>query len=672
MRILVLTAWTLFAVAFAAPAARAARPWLPDSRGTAHTLVHFDPAVTPAGEAALIAADAEEAYSRLVAGAGGTPNAGLRAPLDDGDGRVDYYVTLVPELPDFRGGLTERDTAGACGSFIWLTPGMSRTGERFRAAHELMHVIQSAYRRTACSAVGTIWDESTANWAVEWSLPDMDPLDNNFSSNPLSTTPWLPLDCISTWPATGAGQPCGGGYWQWLFFERQVEDYGPDVVTGLYERWHACVSPCFTRAVDVAMLSDEIVTQSGGTATLSSRYEQYAWQVWDPTAWTTTAVAAMHDDAGIGRPAATYRSRLSLGEGPVTGTETVDHLASRYVLVRNLADGTASGPDDLLTFGVSRPAGLPATWTYLTRAKGGRGWTAHQAAAAGTIPFDPVAAREVLIPLTNPSTTLDGASLGYDLRLVRGASAAPANDLRGTPLVVKLGVIAETDTVYAGGLSSAEAPGCGVSTAGGVASGVWFRFTAPGSGEYRFDTRASAFSTLTALFETGGPFQACAGDGFAAVHLSAGETRDVYVGRFMNDKGDGTIARLLVTGPAASTAANRLTVLGATTLRPDRRGRLTVRLRCSSPSGQGCRGTLELRTTGKVRVGRRTLILRLARGRFAIKAGKTAAVRVTLTSTARRLLARRRRVATALRLRMAHPDGRTRTTTLRRTLRAAR
>lgn len=657
----------------AVPAARADRIVMPDSRTTAHVVVHFDPAVTPAAEAQTVAADAEEAYSRLVAGAGGAPNAGLRVPVNDGDGRVDYYISLHPDLPDFRGGLTDRDTTGACASFIWLTPGMAAGSERFRAAHELMHVIEAAYQKAPCAPIGSPWDEGAANWAAEWSLPDVDPLDNNFSNNPLSVTPWLPLDCTYRWPNTSAGQPCGGGYWQWLFLERQVEDYGPDVITGLYERKRACVTGCYASATDVANLAAELVAQSGGTETLSSRYERYAWQVWDPTAWTTTAVAAMHDNADIGRPAATIRTRLSLDEGPVTGTETVDHLASRYVLVRNLADGAASGPGDALTFSAARPAGVPATWTYLTRAKGARGWTPRQAAAGGTIPFDPVTAREVLIPLTNPSTTLDGASLGYDLRLVRGASGAPANDLRGTPLPVRLGVSAETDTVYASGFASGEAPGCGVSTPGGVVNGVWFRFTAPGSGEYRFDTSASAFATLTSLFETqGGAFQTCAGGGVVTTYLSVGETRDVYVGRLVTDKGDGTIARLLVTGPAASTAANRIALLSATTLRPDRRGRLTLRLRCTSPSGQGCRGTFELRTAGKVRVGRRTRILRLAQGRFAIKPGKSAAIRVTLTTTARRLLTRRRRVAVSLRLRMSQPDGRTRTTTVRRTLRAAR
>lgn len=666
---MVLTTWTLLAMALAAPAVHAARPSLPDSRGTAHTLVHFNPAVTPGAEAAAIAADAEEAYSRLVAGAGGAPNAGLRAPLDDGDGRVDYYVSLVPALPDYRGGLTERDPSGACGSFVWLTPGMSRTSERFRAAHELMHVIQGAYRRTACSAVGTIWDESTANWAVEWSLPDMDPLDNNFSSNPLAITPWLPLDCISTWPATGTGQPCGGGYWQWLFFERQVEDYGPDVVTGMYERWHACVSPCFTHAVDVAMLADELTAQSGGTATLSSRYAQYAWQVWDPGAWTTAAVGAMHAHPDIGHPAATIRTRSSLAEGAVIGNATVDHLASSYLLVRNRPDGAPSGPQDAVRFTMSRPAALPTTWTYLTRAKGSGAWVPHAAGLSGAMPFDPVADRELLVPLTNASATLDGASLGYDLRLVRGPTAAPANDVDTGAQPVQLGVAAETDTVYASGWSSEEAGGCRVSTSSG-ANGVWFRFTAPSWGTYRFETSASAFATLTALFVPAGAFQSCATDGVVVTHLDAEETRDVYVGRLVTDEGDGTVAHLLVTGPGTSTARNRVSLTSGATLRPDKRGRLTFRLRCSSPSGQGCRGSLEVRTAAKVRSGRRLATLRLASGRFIIRPKRIATVRVSLTRTARRLVAQRRRIGVVVRLSVAGPDAKTRTTTLRRTLRA--
>lgn len=671
MRVVILA--VLLLLAAAVPAARADRIVMPDSRTTAHVVVHFDPAVTPAAEAQTVAADAEEAYSRLVIGAGGVPNAGLRAPVNDGDARVDYYISLHPDLPDFRGGLTERDPSGACGSFVWLTPGMSRTGQRFRAAHELMHVIQGAYRRTACSAVGMIWDESTANWAVEWSLPDMNPLDNNFSSSPLATTPWLPLDCISAWPATGAGQPCGGGYWQWLFFERQVEDYGPDVVTGLYERWRACVSPCFTHAVDVAMLADELTAQGGPTATLSSRYERYAWQVWDPAAWTTAAVGAMHADPNIGHPAATIRTRSSLAAGTVAGTATVDHLASRYVLVRNAADGAPSGPQDTVTFSMTRPAGLPSAWTYLTRAKGSSAWIAHAAGLSGAVPFDPGADRELLVPLTNPSATLDGASLGYDLRLVRGPSAAPANDLRSGAQPVRLGVAGETDTVYASGWSSEEAEGCPLSTSGGVVNGVWFRFTAPSWGTYRFETSASAFAALTALFDqAGGAFQTCATDGVVVTHLGAGQTRDIYVGRLATDRGDGTVARLLVSGPGTSTAPNRVTLANGATLRPDRRGRLTLRLRCSSPSGQGCKGSLELRTAAKVRRGRRLATLRLASGRFLIRPKGTATVRVTLTRDARRLLAKRRHVAVVVGLSVVGPDVKTRRSTLRRTLRAAR
>ena len=49
---------------------------------------------------------------------------------------------------------------------------------RFRAAHEYMHVIQGAYT----SSLGLL-TESTANWASELALPDIDPEDNNFNAS---------------------------------------------------------------------------------------------------------------------------------------------------------------------------------------------------------------------------------------------------------------------------------------------------------------------------------------------------------------------------------------------------------------------------------------------------------------------------------------------------------
>ena len=79
-------------------------------------------------------------------------------------------------------------------------------------------------------------------------------------------------------------------------------------------------------------------------------------------------------------------------------------------------------------------------------------------------------------------------------------------------------------------------------------------------------------------------------------------------------------------------------------------GLVHVRLHCPAQQG-ACTGTLLLRTAGAVRTAahsRRPAILTLASSRFAIPAGRSATVSVFLSRTARRLLARDRRLRVRL------------------------
>lgn len=539
--------------------AGAARPSLPDSWSSAHFVVHYtQSAALPQSTAQAVAADAEEGYQHLVAGTGDPHNAGLRSPINDGDGRTDIYLTTWDSHPSYSGGVTLNDTVPPYGSWFILTPDLSLSSLRFRAVHEFMHVIHQAYQPNPAAPIGGTWMESTANWAVDWSLPEpaMDPLDSNFYDTATLPAPWLPLDCdYGTWPTSG-GRPCGNGYWQWLFMERQVEDYGADFISGLLERVKACTSGCSTSTSDQAFLNAEMAAQGGAGATLSVKYGRYAWQVWDPTAWTTSALASMHQL--IGRPPAWRWDRSNLGPSESGGNYTIDHLATRYVLVENFGDPAAGGPGDVLSYRVTRPSsGQLASWVYLTRAKGQSSWAFHNVTSAtGTVPFDAATTREALIPLTNTGTS-DGQPFSIGLSMTRGTPTPPANDLKAGSTEAKLDVPLQTDTVYAGGRGDQEAPGCTVTDMSAVLNGVWFRFTAPNSGQYIFDATSSTLKPVVALYDQGGPaFRGCSVlNGWYSVPLNKGDARDIYIGRQAADTGDGTLARLVVSGPPSVTAA---------------------------------------------------------------------------------------------------------------------
>ncbi|MBJ7328579.1 MAG: hypothetical protein JHC95_01710 [Solirubrobacteraceae bacterium] len=538
--------------------ASAARPVLPNTWGSTHFVIHYAQTVVPVSTAQATAAAAEEGYAHLVTGAGGAPNAGLRPPINDGDGRTDIYLTTWDAYPDYSGGVTLDDTTAPYAAWFILTPDLSLSSLRFRAVHEFMHVLQQAYQPFPSAPIAGMWTERTANWAVSWSLPEpeMTPMDSNFYDSPMAPAPWLPLDCsYGTWP-TVSGRPCGNGYWQWLFMERQVEDYGVDFVDGLLERVKACVSSCATSTSDQTFLNAEIAAQAGSGASLATKFGRYAWQVWDPAVWTNPALGRMHER--IGRPPAWRWDRSNLGPGESGGSYVIDHLGTRYVLVQNFGDPAPGGPNDVLSYRVTRPAaGQLPSWVYLTRAKGGTSWSFHNVTAAtGTIPFDGALTREVVIPLTNTGTS-DGQSFSIGLWMNRGTPAAPANDVQAGAIAATLDAPVQTDTVYAGGRGSLETTGCTATDMSAVLNGVWFRFTAPNTGQYTFDATTSTLDPVIVLTDRGSTtFRGCSTlNGRYSVPLTAGDQRDVYVGRQASDTGDATLARLVISGPPSNTAA---------------------------------------------------------------------------------------------------------------------
>ena len=178
-----------------------------------------------------------------------------------------------------------------------MTPDMPSSPFRFRAGHEFMHVIQSAY---AYSFSGGPLAEGFANWAAAWAMPDINPLDSNFFGDQQagSPHPWTPLDC-------GTDQ-CGSGYWQRMFIQDEVQAYGPGFVSGYHERYAATAAP--PHVWDGAYWLDlEIKAVTGGSQNLSTRFGAYAGDVWDPTRSAKDSLRILRDQYGRQPPAYTYQ-----------------------------------------------------------------------------------------------------------------------------------------------------------------------------------------------------------------------------------------------------------------------------------------------------------------------------------------------------------------------------
>lgn len=403
--LLAVVALTLPAVGVPASAATT-RPTLPASAGSAHFVVHYDPATASAGYASDALTDFEESYSRLITGGGGSPNAGLRAPVNDaprgGDGRIDVYLTAPPD----GGGQVRSENVSypdplVDSGFILMDPTMPRQSFRFRSAHEFMHLIQLAY----VEDLGLL-TEGTANWASDLALPDVDPLDSQFA------VPFLPLDCsYGSWNA----QPCGNGYRQWLFFRWLSEHFGDGFVHRLWQSHAAAFTvkptqpntPEFDRDILAKAIADE-----PGDATLASMYADYAAALWDPSVWTTTAVRAMHSQ--FGPPVATEVSMSR--SAPSTGLRTVlvDHLATRYT---RFVPGSSPAVGDRVRVRVTPGVGV-APPRLLSAAGSARSVT--QLSPTGDGAYEavvPLASGDVVLPLTNTTTT-DALTFTYSAQFL--------------------------------------------------------------------------------------------------------------------------------------------------------------------------------------------------------------------------------------------------------------
>lgn len=645
----------LLALAGPALGARPTPSELPSTVGTQHFLLHYTTATATAHYVQQGAADFEESYGRLVAGGGGSPNAGLGAPESDeplgGDSRVDVYLLA----PSGGGGQAFRDVSGPGHSSVYLLmdPALARAGFRFRAGHELMHAIQSAYSRGLGFAT-----EGTANWAAEWALPDVDPGDNNFD------VPHIPLDCsYGTWE----GAECGNGYRQWLFIQRQVEAYGPDFVDELLARLETLCGTCTTTigVNDRKALRETIAAQSAGASSLRLRFADYARAIWDPASWATSAPATI--TTSFGAPAArdVSVSAAALDSG-LQLTDNVDHLSARHLRVR-YGGSSPTGPNDRVRITVAAPPGMATPPNLLVSSIARPTLTpvaltdSCSEGPCATVSVDRASVGDIVVPLVNDLDPVladtapdDDRAFAWRVEAMPGTPTPPPNDERSGAVAMALGQTGSSDNAYAGGLGDTEAPGC--PGAAGAARGVWFRFTTPNGGVYRFDATASDFRAVVSLVRADtGAFGGCAWTtpSFAG-QAPEGRVYDVYVGRAATATGFGHTARLTVTGPAAAppppptdTTPPRVTIVRAG-LTLGRTRQVAVRISCPIGEVEGCRGTVTLATARKVAArlaGGRARIVTLGSARFSVAAGKVRIVIVRVTPSTYRLLKRLRKVA---------------------------
>jgi len=409
----------------AVPAAQAdsGRPTLPVCRESAHFVIHCAPGSVSGVYLDGAVGDFEEVYARDVAGGGADNNAGLRAPVADDDGKTDVYIMIPPGRPDFRGGTVYRDPSHVSGrgqsAFMFMTPDLDRGGFRFRAGHEFMHVLMRAY----FGFYGPIYEESLANWAAEHALPDINAGDNNMRN------PELSLDCVT--------DECGGGYWQWLFFQRQTELFGDGFVTSLLEQ--SAAAPTLSGDFMSPSLREALNARTGRGDGMRVQFADYARKVWDPTAWRTTALREIYDLSGT--PAADPDLGLWAGF-PQTGprTASVNRLAARYARL-NLGE---AGSDDDLRVTVQPPAGQVAAPDVLYGPElGARQDLALTPDGAGgftrTI-AGPFGDNTVIVPMVNDSETADGQQFTWHAELIRADAEAKVDRRQHLRTVLKKGL----------------------------------------------------------------------------------------------------------------------------------------------------------------------------------------------------------------------------------------
>jgi hypothetical protein len=301
---------------------------LTESVTSEHFVVHFtsadgDPNAILPSRAQAMSDAAERAYTVEVG------DWGFPAPIDDGDGRTDVYV--YQDEKTGGSALTHIDwppPAGTRTSSAWFS--VPRGVGAFVIAHEFFHVLQ--YARFIywgwTTEPSAVWAHLNETGTGAWPY--------------IYDSPWNSLDCLSY----SDPYMCGGdalGYGRWIFFEYLSERYGGtafvnEIGRRLAVRGQKESQPSPTQAVEDALADS-------GTR-LDSAFVGY----------TRSTIAADWTLPGVGQ-SLPRGDVYATTRDPQTATESVDHLAARYVEL--IAWGGDEGCEaTTLHLEVTVPAGL--------------------------------------------------------------------------------------------------------------------------------------------------------------------------------------------------------------------------------------------------------------------------------------------------------------------------
>lgn len=359
---LCLAAGVLAAPTFAAP------PPLPHTVTSSHFAVHFtsDPAspdYLSFTRSSDLAARFEKVYATEV-------GYGFPAPLDDGDGLVDVYVTTLSSSVLGQAVPTPAVPASAPGTsaaYILLSPAaVENVGT---IAHELFHAIQFA--TWVPTQVADTWlFEASAEWMGAkvdgYAASDM----------PMVGPSDIPLDCRD--PLGDPQQWCDpdfyieGGYSRWPFFQAVADRYGTTFVQSVLALGHGGMTA-------IGALGAAIAARGG---TLGDVYGD--WAVEQMTGYGIGNL----DKLGV-----TPYTSVATGTTNISDSfdVTVDHLATRYAQFTR-GDGAADHPcfAATLTITVKLPSGVTSRPFFYWSAKGSHpvALAIANGSAAAALPWD--------------------------------------------------------------------------------------------------------------------------------------------------------------------------------------------------------------------------------------------------------------------------------------------
>lgn len=425
--------------AIAAPSAHAVRLVLPESMQTTRFKVHFtgDPA-SPASpvtrqQIGELAGNLERAYT-LMTGEWGFP-----APLDDGDGLVDVYVTDLDPVKALGLAFPDAGTNQTSG-YIHIDDDATELAEL--ATHELFHLVQFG-----------IWApmegwlaEATAEWAGFRFLDFPSILkDKEGEDVPITDVLGMPdmsVDCDGD--GCGLSEYEDGGYSRWHFFQYIHEKIGTGVVEDIFDRARTTNNP----GVPNVTFVDQALLAKGKT--LADAF----------TDWHVANMGGTYTAAGLKGIVPPRYSTTQTGLETATlpaQKVTVNHLAARYLSFKR-GDGTG---DEVcyaatLNLSVTLPTGVSARpyfwWTKKDSTP--TPLAVSGSSASLSLPWDTCTwpTEEGILSLPNASLSIDGAvftvasSITVDTKTITTPSAPPPGSYTGptvpAPLVAEPPAIA--------------------------------------------------------------------------------------------------------------------------------------------------------------------------------------------------------------------------------------